>query len=200
LFQSPAEWISPGRGPNSEYKYNPPAADGSKVILTDTDHLWGHGGNYPWAWKSFLRGLNPLFMDPWGPVPGNTRPGYPSNELNSRHYPDWALLRANLGHTRRYAERLDLNRTLPHNELASSHYCLADPGTAYLIYVPDDAQVVVDFSNVQGSDAQGALAVEWFNPRSGECVQDKAIMGGRRHNFVSPFGMDVVLFLYARRS
>jgi hypothetical protein len=195
LFESPAEWISPGRGPDSEYKYNPPAATGAKVVLTDTDHLWGHGGNYPWAWKSFLRGLNPLFMDPWGPVPGSTRPGYPSNELNSRHYPDWALLRANMGHTLRYAKRLDLNRALPHGELAASRYCLAEPGVAYLVYVPDDAQVVLDLS-----DAQGPLAVEWFSPRTSECVQDSPVMGGKPINFVSPFGMDVVLFVYARNA
>jgi hypothetical protein len=195
LFASPADWISPGRGPNSEYKYNPPAADGSKVILSDTDHLWGHGGNYPWAWKSFLRGLNVLFMDPWEPVPGSTRPGYANNELNVRHFPDWALLRANLGHTRRYAQRVDLNRTVPHNELSSSHYCLAEPGRAYLVYVPEDGQVVVDLR-----DAQGPLAVEWFSPRTGECVQDAAVMGGRQVRFVSPFGMDVVLFLYDRTS
>jgi hypothetical protein len=37
LFDSPADWISP----NAEggYKDNPPVADGSKVILLDTDHL-----------------------------------------------------------------------------------------------------------------------------------------------------------------
>ena len=195
LFASPAEWISPGRGPGQVYKYDPPAADGSKVILSDTDHLWGHGGNYPWAWKTFLRGMNPLFMDPWEPVPGSTRPGYANNELNVRHYPDWALLRANLGHTRRYAKRLDLNRALPHNALASSRYCLAEPGVAYLVYVPDDAQVMVDLSA-----AQGPLAVEWFSPRSGETSQDAPVMGGKTVRFVSPFGMDVVLFLYARKS
>jgi hypothetical protein len=194
LFESPADWISPGRGPDHQYKYNPPAADGTKVILTDTDHLWGHGGTYQWAWKSFLRGLNPLFMDPWGPVPGHTRAGYASDRLNQRHFPDWGLLRANLGYTRRYAERLDLNRTLPQNELASSHYCLADPGMVYLVYVPDDAQVVVDLTA-----AQGPLAVEWFSPRTGETVQDDPASGGRRHNFVSPLGMDAVLFLYRRK-
>ena len=48
-----------------DYRHNPPTADGRKVILTDTDHLWGIGGDVPWVWKSFLRGLNPLFMDPY---------------------------------------------------------------------------------------------------------------------------------------
>jgi hypothetical protein len=192
LFASPADWISPGRGPGEAYKYDPPAGDGSKVILTDTDHLWGHGGNYLWAWKSFLRGLNPLFMDPWGPVPGRTRPGYADDRLNARAFPDWEPLRANLGATRRYAARLDLNRALPHGELASSHYCLAEPGRAYLVYVPQDAQVAVDLSATQGS-----LALEWYSPRSGKTVQDKPVWGGDRRRLVSPLGIDVVLFLQA---
>lgn len=43
LFGTCADWTSLGNGRVFEYRYNPPAADGSKVILTDTDHLWGHG-------------------------------------------------------------------------------------------------------------------------------------------------------------
>ena len=192
LFASPADWISPGRGPDQEYKYDPPASDGSKVIVSDTDHLWGHGGNYPWAWKSFLRGLNVLFMDPWQPVPGHTRRGYAADRLNQRDYPDWGLLRANLGHIRKYVTRLDLNRMLPHGELASSNYCLADPGSAYLVYVPDDAQVNVDLSA-----ASHPLKVEWFYPRTGEVTVDEPVPGGVLQHFNSPFGMDVVLFLYS---
>ena len=195
LFDSPADWISPGFGPDEEYKYNPPAADGSKVILADTDHLWGHGGNYAWAWKSFLRGLNVLFMDPWEPVPGTTQPTYAQDRLNTRNFSDWGLLRANLGHIRRFAMRRDLNRALPHGELASARFCLAEPGKTYLVYIPDDAQVDVDLSQ-----AQGPFEIEWFSPRSGEITQDGEVGGGRKVHFVSPFGMDVVLFLYARKA
>ena len=63
LLKSPADWISPN--PDGGYRDKPPAADGKKVIITDTDHLWGVGGNRAWVWKSFLRGLNPIFMDPY---------------------------------------------------------------------------------------------------------------------------------------
>ena len=63
LFDSPADWISPN--PEGGYRDDPPAADGRKVIVSDTDHLWGIGGNAAWVWKSFLRGLNPIFMDPY---------------------------------------------------------------------------------------------------------------------------------------
>jgi hypothetical protein len=65
LFNSPADWVSPN--PESatgscNYKDNPPPGDGKKVILSDTDHLWGVGGDSQWVWKSFLRGLNTLFF------------------------------------------------------------------------------------------------------------------------------------------
>ena len=190
LFASPADWISPGHGPMREYRYNPPDTEGVKVILTDTDHLWGHGGCYPWVWKSFTRGLNPIFMDPWVPVPGSTRPGYAPDILNERDFPDWALLRVNMGYTLRYAERLDLNRAVPCSELASSGYCLGIPGEVYLVYVPDDAQVQVDLSATTGE-----LTVEWFSPRTGAVTHANPVAGGRPQRFVSPFGFDAVLYL-----
>src|SRR4051794_5919211 len=61
LFNSPADWVSPPYGSN--YYDNMLANNGSKVILNDTDHLWGGGGDASWVWKSFTRGLNPIFMD-----------------------------------------------------------------------------------------------------------------------------------------
>lgn len=70
LFESHADWISPSNGKVYEYRYNPPAADGSKVILNDTDHLWGHGCEIQWIWKSFTRGMNVLFMDHGSRCPG----------------------------------------------------------------------------------------------------------------------------------
>ncbi len=195
LFASSADWISPGYGPDMEYRYDPPDTGGTKVVIADTDHLWGHGGTYPWVWKCFARGLNPIFMDPWVPVPGALRAGYASAALNQRDYPDWALLRLNLGYTRRFAQRLDLNRAVPHPELASSRFCLAAPGEAYLVYVPDDAQVAVDLSA-----AAGDLAVEWFSPRSGATTHGEPIAGGALRRLTSPFGFDVVLFIHRTAS
>ncbi len=71
LFETSADWISPSNGRGYAYRYNPPIATGDKVILTDTDHLWGHGCDIGWIWKSFTRGMNVLFMDAWDPIPGN---------------------------------------------------------------------------------------------------------------------------------
>lgn len=63
LFASSADWIAPSAN-RDDYRQAPPVADGSKVVINDTDHLWGIGGNHVWVWKSFMRGLNPIYMDP----------------------------------------------------------------------------------------------------------------------------------------
>ena len=68
LFGSPADWMSPQRtdGTSGDYQDDPPAADGRKIIISDTDHLWGVGGDRVWVWKSFTRGHHPIYMDPLG--------------------------------------------------------------------------------------------------------------------------------------
>jgi hypothetical protein len=95
MLASPADWISPGR--NDGYGENPPAWNEKKVSLHDTDHIWGVGGNPAWAWKSFLRGHNPIFMDP-----------YDHSILGRGSPDDWIPLRKSLGVTRRLAQRVNL--------------------------------------------------------------------------------------------
>jgi hypothetical protein len=192
VFASSGDWVSPGNGPNRHYRYDPPAADGSKVIVIDTDHMWGHGGNYRWAWKSFLRGLNPLFMDPWGPVPGRTRAGYAGAVLNVRDYSTYEPLRVALGQTRRFAQRLDLNMMIPRNEFASSSYCLANPGIEILVYIPDDDRVDV-YLGIEPK----RFSVEWFNVLTGESAAGDPMQGGGLRHFTSPFGLDSILYLRA---
>jgi hypothetical protein len=196
VFASPADWISPG--PDPDYKEDPPAADGRKVMLADTDHLWGMGGDRAWAWKSFTRGLNVLYMDPWEgriiPLPPN---------------PD---LRASMGYIRSYSERMDLAAMTPSATLASTGYCLADPGAAYLVYLPGvedriHTRFVARFLKIVSSwvsrrvdvdltGARGPLAVEWLNPRTGEIHQSGSVSGGARKRLEAPFGGDAVLYLH----
>ncbi|MBM3334472.1 hypothetical protein FJY63_07405, partial [Candidatus Sumerlaeota bacterium] len=147
LLKSPADWISPNPD-RYDYKNDPPAADGAKVVLPDTDHLWGVGGNVAWVWKSFLRGLNPIFMDP-----------YRRGVLDRGPDDQWEPVRRAMGVTRRLAEQVNLSAMTPRKELARSGYCLADPGREYLIYLPQGGEVTVDLSA-----ATGDLAVEWMDP------------------------------------
>jgi hypothetical protein len=182
LFDGPADWISPN--PEGGYRDDPPAADGSKVILTDTDHLWGIGGNHAWVWKSFLRGLNPLFMDPYDGI-----------VLGEPFDPKWEPIRKNLGYTLRLAEQMDLAAMTPQNRLASSGYCLADApkGNDYLVYLPEGGEVTVDLSA-----APGALEVEWISPRDGSKTTGENVQGGRSQKLTAPADGDAVLRL--RRS
>jgi hypothetical protein len=56
LFAGPADWISPSGGDG--YQSDPPAADGRKVLVNDTDHsfFWtglqkaGPAGQQAWVW------------------------------------------------------------------------------------------------------------------------------------------------------
>ena len=177
MLASPAEWISPGRADG--YAEDPPAWSEKKVSLLDTDHIWGVGGNAAWVWKSFLRGHNPIFMDPYdGSVLGENT--------------GWEPVRSALGHARRFAERLNLADMTPKNELASTRYCLANPGHEYLVYQPQSGKEF--FIELKA----GAYQIEWFNPSQGMTVRNERIAAGDgMRQFRAPFGGDAVLCLKA---
>jgi hypothetical protein len=183
LLDGPADWISPNPDASPyDYRSNPPPADGKKVVLSDTDHLWGIGGDRAWVWKSFLRGLNPLFMDPYNGV-----------ALGPRDDARWDPIRRSLGYTLRYAERMDLAAMTPRADLVSTKYCLAHPakrGAEYLVYLPEGGGVTVD---LRGSE--GPLAVEWFDPKTGNTTRGEEVAGGGSRLCTAPFAGDAVLYL-----
>ncbi len=209
LFDSPADWISPNYTPYpwkladstrlTSFKEDPPQADGTKVVINDTDHLWGHGGNHKWVWKSFLRGLNPIFMDPWDPLPGkkndDTAEGWLFNSdgisKDDRNYPDWDLIRQHMGYTLGFAVRVNLNKMIPHSELSSTTYCLADIGQEYLIYFPDGGEAKINLQN-----SEGKYKATWFIPLTNKTISaPKQISGGAVIRMESPTSLDAVLHL-----
>jgi hypothetical protein len=222
LFQSPADWISPRTEPGQDYSYNPPAADGNKVIISDTDHLRGVL-DYPtplWVWKSFLRGINPIVMD----VIQNRAPGH-DDKWNDPSRPTLLPARKAMGHTLHYARQINLGKVVPHPELSSTKYCLADPRAEYLIYIPSAGMMMgrgnralhwlSDFSNghrllrqtfeviglnetvtVDLSQASGEFHVEWFNPITGETIMAPKTSGGAGQKFTAPFPGDAVLYIH----
>jgi len=195
VFGSPADWISPNG--DGGYTVDPPVALGNKVILSDTDHLWGIGGDRGWAWKSFTRGLNVIYMDPWQ---ANVIPVAPNSEL-----------RTSMGQILSYARRMNLAAMKPAPELASTGYCLADPGSIYLVYLPGMGDAVhIRFVgrllrlaspwisrrvDVDLTAVNGAMAVEWLNPRTGEILPAGSIRGGTKERLSAPFGGDAILYL-----
>jgi len=211
LFASPADWIAP----NGDGGYGDivPPADGTKVVVLDTDHIWGIGGDRTWAWKSFTRGYNVIYMDPWNgtfiPVDAN---------------PD---LRVNMGYILSYAERMNLEKAIPHPELCSTGYCLANPttmDTEYLVFLPAgvaSASVIEAFGmksqdhkrlsslllpaddkvTLDLSSSPVQLEVEWFNPADGSTYTGETVQGGASAaNFSAPFSGEAVLYLHSTSS
>jgi hypothetical protein len=192
LLAGPADWVSLNND-DGTYLTDPPAADGTKVSILDTDHLCGICGDRYWVWKSFTRGHNPIFMD------GYDGAGYGvGGEGFNFHDPVWVSLRKNLGYVLSYANRMDLNAMEPRADLASSHYCLAKPTMSdaeYLIYVPDAERITVNLTNTQGR-----LAIEWLNPETGEKYTGSFTTGAGGREFQVPFAGDAVLYLYSTQS
>jgi hypothetical protein len=207
LYATPADWVSPISQPNwwnrtdypllEDFKDDPPAADGGKVSLPDTDHLWGHGGNPMWVWKCFTRGHNPIFMDPWqGLYLESTEEIAPWTftggiSKDQRDYPDWEPTRRAMGATHSYAQKMDLARMVPHPELASSHYCLANPGREYLVYLPEGGTLTLNLSH-----GSGPFAAEWYLPRLDRTLPGaRPLPGGDFVTTAAPFTGDAVLYL-----
>jgi hypothetical protein len=101
-------------------------------------------------------------------------------------------VRVALGQTKRYANRMNLAHAIPHNELSSTQYCLANPGTEYLVYIPPR----VFSASVDLTAAPGTYSVEWFNPSTDETLSGGTIEGGATVVFTPPFSApDSVLYL-----
>lgn len=186
LFNSPAEWISLF-GTAGDLS-NPPLADGRKVILADSDHLCGvcTDVNNGWAWRSFTRGENPIFMDVY------EKSGYiiPGDFYNV----DFTPVRRAMGDTRRYAERMNLKKMTPRqSSFCSTGFCLANTDSAdaeLLVYAPNGGSFSVNLSGISGQ-----LRVEWFNPATRQTSTGSAVNAGGSRNFQAPFGGEAVLYL-----
>ena len=186
LFASAADWISPGD--SGDYFRNPPAGDGHKVIILDTDHLGTEHTNPEWVWKAFLRGLNPVFMDSYdGKAIGvGARPDFdPTLE-------QYVQARRAMGYTLTFATRLPMSAVTPQDDRASTRYCLADTASGtYLVYLPEGGSVTVRLAATSRS-----LAVQWFAPAHNALAAGDSTTGGGERRFTAPFRGDAVLYIH----
>jgi hypothetical protein len=149
------------------------------------------------VWKSFLRGHNPIFMDPWqGLYLGATEEIAPWSftggiSKDQRDYPDWEPTRLAMGDSRRFAEKMNLAEMTPLPGICSSRYCLANPGQEYLVYLPDGGQVTLDVCAWPGK-----YTAEWFFPILRRTLRvEKPVAGGDYFATTAPFTGDAVLYL-----
>ena len=177
LFASPADWISPGfdepMTPESDFSagpppgrwlLDPPSADGRKVVVSDNDHYSPMKADPLWAWKSFVRGHNPILYDLgiiFGVDPPDPSAGMPS-------YESLEPARLAIGDTRRLADRIGLIDMVPVGDLASTGYALANPGVEYVVLQPAGGELTVQLP-------PGSYDVEWFNLETREWTDGEPV-------------------------
>jgi hypothetical protein len=201
LFSGPADWVSPGYDDEifkggghpmapgaspSRWYDNPPAGDGRKVVITDTDHYAPGKGDALWAWKSFLRGHHTILMD-FGLI-GGVNPADPA-------FASFEAARYAMGDTRRYAERMNLIDMVPRGDLTSTGYALAKPGAEYLVLQPSETRV--PFEVRLGA---GTYSVEWYGVSSRE-TKDGGTLKVERDgsvSFTAPFAAPSASVLYLK--
>jgi hypothetical protein len=105
----------------------------------------------------------------------------------------WDPLRDAMGRTLAYAKRMNLEAAVPHEELASTGFCLANPGREYLVYLPQGGDVTVDLSG-----ASGTLNTEWMQPVEGTTIRGEPTVAGDRRVMKAPFAGDAVLYLWSQ--
>lgn len=204
LFKSRADWVSPGfdeppsaAAPGSgpapgRWLTSPPANEGVKVVLSDTDHYSPFKSDAAWAWKSFLRGHNPVLYD-MGIMNGVNPPDRAAGPLS---YESFEPARYAMGDTLRYARRVKLIELRPRGELCSTDYALANPGHEYLALQPSDAVEAFTLEL-----AAGTFAVEWYSVKTRETAAGAAVTIERdgKKSFTAPFGGGGGAVLYLKR-
>jgi len=107
-----------------------------------------------WTWALYAAGAYPCYYY------NNTSWDLIRFEPES---PGWVRYR----YLRDFLEELPFNRMRADNDLVDSGYCLAETGKAYLVYLPEGGDAVIDLSAAEGS---GEAACEWMDILTGTRV------------------------------
>jgi hypothetical protein len=137
MFSSSADFVSPDNASSSYWQSSDsnggPASYSNKIIILDTDHLWGFTEQSEidkirkWTFKTFLRGNNPIYMDNY-----KDREFVNNGYINSWENPARIAMR----NTMEYAAKFkDLAMMVPTESTShcSTGYCLRN--TAELEYI-----------------------------------------------------------------
>jgi len=167
LFASTANWISPGgAGGYPEYRDDPPASTGAKVVITETDHIGTQSANTPdVVWKNVTR--------------GNSMSFYVEDEYDDPPAYEPGLKAGTTAVT--WLNALTLASMTPQSGLASTGYALVQPGVAYVVWQPGTGAFTVTLTatptnytvtwwradtqvEVAASNLVGATGVQTFTP------------------------------------
>jgi len=177
LFASPADWVSPNSA--GGFRDDPPDMAGRKVVIADTDHLWGVGGDVAWVWKTVTAGNNLLFMDT-----------YDGRVLGARRDEEFDPVRRALGAAVALGRELDLAASRPDRDAASTGHCLAQPGEWYLVFSPEGGGFSIDLTG----DSRRFTAA-WLDPAGAGRAAGGEVEGGGVRTLAPPSGGPALLLL-----
>ena len=140
----------------------PPPDYLGKVVIADTDHLWGVGGHADWVWRTFTRGHNVLYMDPYGYL--HMDPVNPDGDEGARKA---------MGRCMALSRSVDLAEMIPRPDLTSSGFALAAEGREYIVYHPYGDRLFVDLVGMDGP-----VKVEWYHPVDDRVDRGPDLAGG----------------------
>jgi len=186
LFASDADIVSPDNLTPYTITEGGDIAYTAKMVINDSDHVvgWSDPDDADiyrrWVWRAFTRGTHPIFMDSYD----DNIPPYNYGSINAAFDP----VRAAMGHTKSYADRMDLRYALPSTSFSSTGYALINPGKTYLIYQPGTGSFTYTLP-------AGDYRYEWFNPNTGRVTQTGAMTGGVKTSTPPGGYTDAVLFI-----
>jgi hypothetical protein len=101
----------------------------------------------------------------------------------------YAPIREAMGMTLTYANRMNLAAMTPQPSLCSTHFCLANPGTEYLVYQPYAGPVSVNLG-------AGTYHYEWLDPTSNRITSFGVLSVSKGdHTFTPAYKNDAILYL-----
>jgi hypothetical protein len=216
LYDSAADWVAIGNGgqgatpPAATGQCPVVTGNGGapnmsspncKVVINDTDHSFSYNalesvgatGQINWVWENLTNGNGVGFMDPYLVLwPGrNACTGAPVGgdpNVCSGLDPAWNQIRSAMADVESYAKKIDLKNMTPQGSLSTSGYCIANPGSQYLVFSTSNS-----FTLTAGA---GTFTYEWFNPSTHTLVQAGSMNVGSSQTFTAPFSGGAVLWLH----
>lgn len=164
--------------PNSE----PYLGDGTKVVISNTDHVTWTSVDPQWPWRALTRGNGGFIL-----MDG----GYSTydDQAGGVTYAEAEGIRNNAGYAIALAALCDLLHTVPQNggtDPCSTGYCL-EPSSAsyheYLLFQPSSGDATLDLSAEAGT-----FAIRKINCADGTANTAQTVLGGASRTITQPTG------------
>lgn len=100
----------------------------------------------------------------------------------------WNPMCSAIGDVAAYGRKVDLKNLIPEQSLSTSGFCLANPGSQYLVFGTSNSFTL--------TAVPGTYTFEWFNPSTHAIIQTGIATVGGSQTFTAPFSGQSVLWLH----